>query len=199
VALTEAGLGVTSRLLFLAAALVLVASGCGLGGSSRTVTATTTVARTVTVTVTTSAPPPQMAKCTGSDLSATFAVQPGSAGAGNIVYTLTLTNSSSSTCALAGSPALQLVDKSGNALPTHASPAPGSEQVGKELPPGASMSYDARFSPDVPGTGDQQTGRCQPVATTLRVAIPAGGTVDAQVSPPTSVCEQGTITLRPAA
>jgi uncharacterized protein DUF4232 len=197
VALAEAGLGVTSRLLFLAAALVLVASGCGLGGSSKTVTATTTVARTVTVT--TSAPPPQMAKCTGSDLSTTFAVQPGSAGAGNIVYTLTLTNSSSSTCALAGSPALQLLDKSGTALPTHVSLAPGSEQVGKELRPGASMSYDARFSPDVPGTGDQQTGRCQPIATTLRVALPAGGTVDAQVSPPTSVCEQGSVTLRPAA
>lgn len=198
-ALAEAGLGVTSRLLFLAAALVVVASGCGLGGSTKTVTATMTVVHTLTVTVTTSAPPPPPATCTGSDLSATFAVQPGSAGAGNIVYTLTLTNSSSSTCALGRSPALQLLDKDGKPLPSHASPAPGSEQIGKELRPGASMSYDARFSPDVPGTGDQQTGRCQPVATTLRVVLQAGGIVDAQISPPTSVCEQGTISLRPAA
>ena len=195
-ALAEAGLGMTGRLLFLAAAIVLGASACG---GSHTTTLTVIQTTTVVHTVTTTATPPQAARCTGSDLSATFTVQAGSAGAGNIVYTLALTNSSSSTCTLTGLPELQLLDKSGDALPTHASPSPGSEQVGTELHPGGSMKWDARFSPDVPGTGDQQTRRCQPVAATLRVALPAGGTVDAQVSPPTSVCEQGTIMLRPAA
>jgi hypothetical protein len=192
VELSEGG-GVTGRLALLVAGAVLVASGCG---GSKTTTQTVVNTTTVVRTVTTIAPPPQVATCTGGDLSATFAVQPGSAGAGQIVYTLTLKNSSSSKCSLAGSPELQLLDKNGAVLPTHAAPEPGSSLLGRALHPGDSMSYDARFSPDVPGTGDQQTGRCQPIATAVRVTPPGGGTVDTQVSPPTSVCEQGAITLR---
>ena len=184
------------RLLALAAGIVLVASGCSLSrASSHTVTETTTVVRTVTTTTSGGA---SASPCTGDELKATFAMQDGSAGAGQVTYTLTLTDGSSSACTISGLPAVQLFDKSGNELPTHASQEPGSNLPAATLQPGGSIAYDARFSPTVNGQGDSQTGRCQPTAATLRVTAPGGGTVDASVSPPTPVCEQGSLSLRPA-
>lgn len=175
------------------AGTLLLAAGCG-GAKTTTVTVTSTVVHTVTR----SAAPVAASPCTSSALRASFAVEPGSAGAGNIVYKLTLANSSSSSCSLTGVPGLQLYDKSGNALPTHAAAEAGSSFPAVTLGPGTSIAYDARFSPDVTGVGDNPGNPCQPVATTLRVSAPGGGSVDAQVEPPTSVCSRGTMTLRPS-
>ena len=186
----------TSRFVVLAVAVVLVASSCG---GSKTTTQTVVKTTTVVRTVTTAPPAQSAAPCTGSDLSVTFKVQPGSAGAGNIVYTLALANTSSSTCTFAGWPKLVFLAKDSSVLPTDVVPEPGSSAIDRQLVTGGSISYDARFSPDVPGTGDQQTGACQRTATAVRLAPPGGGTVDGPVSPPTSICEQGRITLRPAA
>jgi hypothetical protein len=44
----------------------------------------------------------------------------------------------------------------------------------------------------VNGVGDNTNGTCQPKASTLRVAL-GGAPLDAPISPPTSVCEQGTL------
>jgi len=52
----------------------------------------------------------------------------------------------------------------------------------------------ARFSPDIPGPGEPQTGRaCEPTATKLRVVVSGGGTLLAPISPPTPVCEHGSL------
>ena len=59
------------------------------------------------------------------------------------------------------------------------------------LQSGAAAKADARFSPDVPGTGEQHTGPCEPKAYVLRVTAPGGGTVAAPINPPTAVCERG--------
>lgn len=166
------------RLGFLA--VVLVAAGCG----TKTVTVTSTQTKTVT---TTQAGP---AACKAADLSASFDVQPGSAGAGNIVYVLKLTNTSTVACVFTPS-ILQLLDASGGDVPTHAQPA----AIPKKIAAGASVSYEARFSPDVPGVGDSTSGQCEPVASTLRVTV-GSGTVDAPIKPPTSVCEQGSMQFR---
>ena len=63
------------------------------------------------------------------------------------------------------------------------------------LAPRASATAQARFSPDVPGSGEQQTGPCEPTAITLRVEATGGGTVDVPIEPVTSVCEQGAMQL----
>lgn len=174
------------------AAVLLLAAGCG---GSKTVTVTRTETRTVTTTVTGSATTTgAAAMCAAGDLSGVFKVVPGSAGAGQISYELVLTNSSQHDCSVSGMPALQLLDASGNSLPTHedaAHPGQGTAAL-VSLQPGASANAQARFSPDVAGTGDQQSGACQPKAATVRVTI-GGGTLDAPVQPPTSVCEQGSL------
>ena len=171
---------------------LLVLAGCG-----GTKTVTVTVTRTQTITTTAAAPgtTSMASACTGSDLEGTFSVVPGSAGAGQISYALTVKNASGHDCFVSGIPGVQLLDASGAPLPTHVSAAhPGQGTAAKiELAPGGSASAQARFSPDVPGVGDRQTGTCQPKAVTMRVSTTGPDTFDAPVQPPTSVCEQGSL------
>jgi hypothetical protein len=186
---------------FAGVALVAIVAGCG-GTKTVTVTQTSTKVRTVTVTTTTTAatttgPAAAVAPCTGADLEGRFAVVPGSAGAGNIVYSLRLTNTSSSPCFVSGLPAVTLLDKNGSPLPTHVSAAqPGTAAAARiVLESGGGAKADARFSPDVPSAGEQQNGPCEPKAFVLRVTAPGGGTVAAPISPPTAVCGHGSLSF----
>src|SRR5690242_14122505 len=83
------------------ATLGLTAAGCGLG-STKTVTATEARTVTTTKTVTTTGSASSAKPCTGGQLAGSFVLVPGSAGAGQIVYGLTLKNRSSSPCSLRG-------------------------------------------------------------------------------------------------
>ena len=173
------------------AAVALSAAGCGLGGSTKTVTKTVTRTVTTTRTVTQAA----ISQCTGSQLSGTFALVPGSAGAGQISYALTFTNTSSSSCTFfSGLAFAKLLSATGSPLPTDILAPTGSTT----LSAGASIVADARFSPSVPGTGDSASGACQPKAHTLEMTPgepPSGGPVDVPITPPTSVCERGSLTF----
>lgn len=136
--------------------------------------------------------------CTGSQLSGTFRVVPGSAGAGNIVYRLRVTNHSSATCAVTGLPMVRLYGRTGKALPTKVTPAfrGGMTAVLVRIGPGGSAHATARFSPDVPGPGEPVAGtRCEPVAYSLHVSARGGGVTRAPIKPPTSVCEHGSLQL----
>jgi uncharacterized protein DUF4232 len=179
-----------------AAGLVVAAVGLTAAGCSLSSTKTVTLhARTVTttVTVTTTASTASSTPCTGEQLSGTFALVPGSAGAGQIEYALTLTNTSHTACYVRGVPKATLLNASAAALPTHVTAAGGGAPTRVLLEPGASAVAHARFSPDVPGTGDSQSGQCQPQAHTLQVTPNGGGVTDAAIKPSTSVCEQGSL------
>lgn len=168
----------------------MTASGC-LGGGTKTVTVTHTQTITSTKTVTTTGSVSSADPCLGSDLSGTFALVPGSAGAGQISYSLTVKNTSDSPCSVRGIPQATLLGASGTPLPTLVKGAKGARGI--VLPPGASATAQARFSPDVAGDGDSQTGSCQPVAHTLQVGAGGGGVTEIPIKPPTSVCERGTL------
>jgi Protein of unknown function (DUF4232) len=182
----------------LVGAVALLATGCG---GTKTVTDTTTVTHTVTVhettTVTTTGGTSAANACTGDAMSGTFKAVPGSPGAGTIVYRLRVTNTSPVSCYVAGLPQVQLLGANGSDLPTHVVP----EQQGLDtsakivLQPNGSASADARFSPDVNGTGDSTTGQCQPKSVTMRVAF-GGAPLDVAVNPPTPVCEQGQLQFK---
>jgi hypothetical protein len=137
--------------------------------------------------------------CVAAQLSGSFSVIPGSAGAGNIVYRLRLQNRSAQPCFVSGLAGLRLLGKSGRSLPTHVRPAfrPGLTAVRVVLRPGRAAKADARFSPDVPGPGEPQTsGACEPKAYRVRITPPpGGGTLAGRVRPPTSVCEHGGMSL----
>jgi hypothetical protein len=190
------------KLAFFAVALAALAAGCG---GTTTVTVTNTVTQVKTVTTAKPKPPPSTttsttaaSACAATSLRGSFDGVEGSAGAGQVTYALTLTNSGSSPCFVQGIPQVQLLGTTGAALPTTVSAEPGQAGGKVALQPGAKATADARFSPDVPGQGDSQSpGACQPTATVVRVTAPGGGTLDAPVQPPTPVCERGSLRFRP--
>lgn len=140
---------------------------------------------------------PAAASCTGKQLAGAFAVVPGSAGAGNIVYKLTLKNTSALRCTVTGLPSGQLLGRYHNPLATHIRAAnPGAlTAVLVTLRPGQTTFATARFSPDVPGPGEGRIGRCEPVAHWFRVRGQGGGVTIVPVKPPTPVCEHGTLSF----
>ena len=173
-------------------AIVLLAAGCG---GTKTVTETTTVVHTTTVRVTTQETAPSATACTGDAMTGSFAEIPGSPGAGQISYRLRVTNAAPVACFVSGLPNVQLLDQGGRDVPTNVQAAqPGQATAARiVLQPGASASADARFSPDVPGVGDQTNpGPCEAKAYTLRVAF-GGAPLNVPITPPTSVCERGTL------
>jgi hypothetical protein len=177
--------------------LVVVVPGlAACGGGTKTVTETTTVVRTTTEQVTTQQSQSSATACTGDAMSGSFTVIPGSPGAGQISYRLRVKNDSPVACYVSGLPNVQLLDQAGKDLPTNVSPArPGQSTAARIiLQPGASATADARFSPDVPGGSEQTDGPCEPKAYTLRVSF-AGAPLDVPVSPPTPVCERGTLSF----
>jgi hypothetical protein len=176
-------------------------AGCGGGGTTTTtVIQTKTVVRTVTepaTTPTTTSATGAANACSGDSMSGSFSLVPGSAGAGQIVYRLRVKNDSPVACFVSGFPHVQLLGQGGTPLPTNATPdQPGTATAAKvTLAPGQAATADVRFSPDVPGTGDQTGGNCQPKAVTLRVAL-GGAQLDLPITPATSVCERGTLQYR---
>jgi hypothetical protein len=135
--------------------------------------------------------------CTGPNLSGSFSEIPGSAGAGHISYRLTIKNKTAHKCFVEGQPKVRLLDRHGHSLPSHVV-ATGGTAHKVVIAPGHTAFADARFSPDVPGSGDHQTGKCQPTAFRARISPrPGGGKTVVPVSPHTSVCEQGTMQFRP--
>ena len=176
------------RLLSIGLAGIALGALAGCGGTR---TVTVTVTQTVKV-----AAPATLPACTGNDLHGTFRAIPGSPGAGGISYLLTLTNTSGSRCFVVGLPGLQLLDARGRALPTSVSPGRPGPAVKIVVAPGGSASAQARFSPDVPGPGEPVLARqCEPTAHSLRVTPTGGGTLTVAVSPPTPVCEHGSLRL----
>jgi len=138
--------------------------------------------------------------CKASQLRGTFKVIPGSPGAGSISYRLRLTKTVGPTCFVSGLPGMRLLSKTGKPLPTKVTPAfrPGLTAVKVTLAYGKSAKADARFSPDIPGPGEPQTGApCEPKAYRVRVTVPpGGGTLVAPILPPTTFCVRGTMSVR---
>ena len=138
--------------------------------------------------------------CKASQLTGTFKVILGSPGAGSISYRLRLTNTSGPTCFVSGLVGLRLLSKTGKPLPTKVTPVfqPGLTAVKVTLRHGKAAKADARFSPDIPGPGEPQTGApCEPKAYKVRVTVPpGGGTLLAPVLPATKVCVHGNMSVR---
>jgi hypothetical protein len=136
----------------------------------------------------------QAAGCQG--LTGSFTVVPNSAGAGNIVYALRIHNGGTSSCVLRGLPQVRLLGTGGKALPTKVLRDPRFTPKPFVLRPGRTATAQARFTPDVPGPGEQSPGPCEPVAHRLRV-VAGGATVLVPVRPPTRVCVHGRMTFTP--
>jgi len=136
------------------------------------------------------------ARCHTSDLSASYTVVFGSAAAGSISYNLRLTNTSMHQCTIYGYAGMLLLDANHKPLPTNVQRDSLVPKRLLRLDPGGWAAATARFSPDVHGVGDNPGQACQPTAHYTEVTPPDETTqLVTAVSPPTSVCERGTMAL----
>jgi hypothetical protein len=178
---------------FLAGLVVAGAVGYGYTRvSSDTTTETVTVGRTVTHAVTTTVTTTSAGggnACTASDLTGTFRIVEGSAGAGNIVYTLRATNASQGACTVSGFPTIFFLDASGKVMPSKTSTNDDHIAV-VTLQPGDTATSQVRFSPDV-------TPCDSGTATTIRTELPDQTTFDAKIDPATKLCGAGTLQPSP--
>jgi hypothetical protein len=131
--------------------------------------------------------------CAAGDFSATFAQIPGSQGAGQVGYTLTLTNHGTVTCELSGLPKLRLLGGHRTKLPTKASTHPGGAYL-VTIAPGQWAQARASFTPDVAGRGEPGDA-CEPVAHYLHLVLgAAGGELTAPMDA-TRVCQHGSMSF----
>jgi hypothetical protein len=220
-----AAIGCVGAMVVLAAGCASTATGSAAGGggggastptSASTTTGTSTTSAPVATTAAGAAASPTAAqvatpvpvhttaaeaatstsRCHTEDLSGAFTVVRGSQGAGNIVYNIELTNITSHTCTIYGHPGLLLLNAAHGALPTDVM---WNSMVADHLitlAPGKSASASARFSPDVPGVGDNPGSgpgwTCEPTAVYTEITPPdETAHLVVPVSPATPVCERG--------
>ena len=186
-------------------------SGSGSGASTTTTAqASTSTAPATPAPPTTAQPnnappntPPQTpvdasvtARCQTSDLAASYTVVVGSSAAGSISYNLRLTDTSMHQCTIYGYAGMLLLDANHKPLPTNVQRDSLVPKQLLRLNPGGSASATVRFSPDVPGVGDNPSSACQPTAYYAEVTPPDDTTqLVTAVNPPTSVCERGTMQI----
>ncbi len=184
---------------------VLAAAGAGAAGCSSSSSApsttrpvtTTTVPRTTTSTTsgsTTTTRASGPTSCRAADLAGTESG--GSGAAGTIETSVTLRNTSSSTCVLGGYPGLLLIGSGGAALPTNVVrkgtyPFTSQAPTLVTLAPGQSGHVNIGYS-DVPH-GTETT--C-PTATALQV-IPPNATDHLTVAMTLAPCDGGTLVTSP--
>src|SRR6478609_7338039 len=118
---------------------------------------------------------------------------PGSGAAGHIGYTLAVKNRGGVACRTGNHPKLKLERANGHGLPTHVVKLGAARVV--TIAAGRTARSSLQFSPDIPSGGEPTSGPCEPVAHKVRVTFtaPSSGSRTGPVSPPTSVCGQGTI------
>jgi hypothetical protein len=107
-------------------------------------------------------------------------------------------NTTTGRCFLTGIPRLRLLDHAGHTLPTNAvfGGRPGTlTAVIVPIGEGQAGTLTARFSPDVPGPGEQTSGPCEKTAARLLVAPSGGGSFTVPIAPATPVCEHGSMQL----
>lgn len=182
-----------------AAALVLLLSGCADSSGPSTVqtplptpTVTNTVAAAPQAAVTPTpepSPTPSTSRCTGSDLAMEYRPDPGASGAGSSAFDLVLTNTSPSTCTLAGIPGVYATDAGGTRISAVAD-ASGPNPPGLiKVAPGARA--DVRVAWHSPGAYGCTVGTS--AALVAEVLDAEDGEVRAPAEP--QVCTDGTVMM----
>ena len=145
---------------------------------------------------------PSSSRCHTPELSASYTVVADSAAAGSISYNLRLTNKSMHQCTIYGFAGMLLLDANHKPLPTKVQWDSLVPKRLLRLNPGGSAAATVRFSPDVPGVGDNasaapgQQWTCEPTAYYTEVTPPDETTqLVTAVSPATPVCERGTMAV----
>jgi hypothetical protein len=130
-------------------------------------------------------------------MTGTWKSVPGSSGAGHVASDLALQNQSGYACQISGFPDVTLHDANGNQLPTTVTHFSPSMVELVTLQPGGWAHSELRYSSDIPGPGEPQTGPCEPTAAYALLRLQYSSVpIRVALTPPTPVCEKGAIVAK---
>jgi hypothetical protein len=127
--------------------------------------------------------------CTAGALTAAYSAPHSGVSGGQFYYTLTVFNSSTAACSLAGPPAMTLLGKHGASLPTHVISSPDTSYA-IVLEPNQWAATQTNF------TANTTNPPCEAAAHSVRLTFPGTAAIVAPMDP-ASVCDGGTINLTP--
>ena len=183
-------------------------SGANPAGGSDQASASTTAGSSTASSSATAAPPPTSSSpathaagtaCTTAQMPAgTWRVVPDSQGAGHVAADLTLQNTSTHSCTVAGFPAIALLASNDRTLPSYIVKDTSAAVTTITVAPGAFVHAEMRYSANVPGPGEPQSGQCEPTTVHAQAQLP-GDTAWAHITldSPTPVCEKGELEMKP--
>jgi hypothetical protein len=176
------------------------AANPGAATASSSAGGTTSGAATTTPPVSTSAPThaPGGACTTAEMPSGTWKVVPDSQGAGHVAADLAFQNTSSHPCTIAGFPGVSLLASNDHPLPTNVQKDTSLAVTTIKVAPGAWVHAEMRYSPNVPGPGEPQSGQCEPTAVHALALLPGDSAwTHITLGNPTTVCEKGELQAKP--
>jgi hypothetical protein len=130
--------------------------------------------------------------------SGTWRVIPDSQGAGHVAADLAFQNTSGHTCTVAGFPGVSLLASNDHPLPTNVLKDNSGAVTTIKVAPGAWVHSEMRYSPNVPGPGEPDSGQCEPTAVHVLALLPADSAwTHVTLDNPTTVCEKGELQAKP--
>jgi hypothetical protein len=137
--------------------------------------------------------------CTTAEMpSGTWKVVPDSQGAGHVAADLAFQNTSGHTCTIAGFPGLSLLASNDHPLPTNVLKDTSLAVTTIKVAPGAWVHSEMRYSPNIPGPGEPQSGQCEPTAVHALALLPGDSAwTHVTLGNPTTVCEKGEVQAKP--
>lgn len=137
--------------------------------------------------------------CTTSEMpSGIWKVIPDSQGAGHVAADLAFQNTSGHTCTIAGFPGVSLLASNDHPLPTNVLKNTSLAVTTIKVAPGAWVHAEMRYSPNVPGPGEPQSGQCEPTAVHALGLLPGDSAwTHVTLDNPTTVCEKGELQTKP--
>lgn len=124
--------------------------------------------------------------------SGTWHVVPDSQGAGHVAADLAFQNTSGHSCTITGFPGVSLLASNDRPLPTNVLKDTALAATTIRVAPGAWVHSEMRYSPNVPGPGEPQSGQCEPMAVHALALLPGDSAwTHVTLDHPTPVCEKG--------
>ena len=137
--------------------------------------------------------------CTTAEMpSGTWRVVPASEGAGHVAADIALQNTSGHSCTVTGFPGVSLLASNDHPLPTTVMKETAFTVTTVTVAPGAWVHSEMRYSANMPGPGEPQSGQCEPTTVHALAQLP-GDSAWAHITldNPTPVCEKGQLQVKP--
>ncbi|MBS2553922.1 DUF4232 domain-containing protein [Catenulispora sp. NL8] len=122
----------------------------------------------------------------------------GSEGAGHVAADIALQNTSGHSCTISGFPGVSLLASNDHPLPTNVIKDDSVSVTTITVAPGAWVHSEVRYSADIPGPGEPESGQCEPTTVHALAQLP-GDSAWAHITldNPTPVCEKGEVEAKP--